>query len=316
MKTISTITAALMLAAATILPLAPPAFAQTKTNAQTQIALTKEDEQGIRKTINGFVAAWNTSDMKAMDKLFCEDAEFVNVVGMHWRGRAQIDAAHIVFDKLMFHGVQMKVDSIGVRPLSSDYAIAVVLETLDSYTTPSGQVVPKGQVRGSWVLARNGGDWKIAHCQNVNVDAEAAKHDPVNSRTGVSPQSRQNTLQRDLRQLQGDWMIDSETSDGQQQPDEIKRVTMTYTGHHWIQRKDGVITSEGSSEFRPDTNPKQIDISPLGGPAAGKVVPGIYRLSGDTYESCFVLPGKERPTEFSSKQGSGHFYVIFKRAHK
>ena len=182
MKTISTITAAFLLAAAAILALAPPAVAQTRTNAQSQTALTKEDDQGIRKTINGFVSAWNTSDMKAMDNLFCEDAEFVNVVGMYWRGRAQIDAAHIVFDKLMFHGVKMKVNSIGVRPLGPDYAIAVVLETLDSYTTPSGHVMPKGQVRGSWVLARNGGDWKIAHCQNVNVDAEAAKHDPVNSR--------------------------------------------------------------------------------------------------------------------------------------
>ncbi len=93
MKTISTITAALLLAATAILALAPPAFAQTTTNAQPQSPLTKEDEQGIRKTINGFVGAWNTSDMKAMDKLFCEDAEFVNVVGMHWSGRAQIDAA-------------------------------------------------------------------------------------------------------------------------------------------------------------------------------------------------------------------------------
>ena len=138
----------------------------------------------------------------------------------------------------------------------------------------------------------------------------------LTSCTGVSHQSGQSALQRELRQLQGDWTIDSETIDGQKQPDEIKKVTMTYTGHHWIQRKDGVVTGEGSSDFRPDINPKEIDISPLGGPAAGKVLPGIYRLSGDTYEGCFVLPGKERPTEFSSKQGSGHFYVIFRRAHK
>ena len=91
---------------------------------------------------------------------------------------------------------------------------------------------------------------------------------------------------------------------------------MTYTGHHWIQRKDGVSINHGSSEFRPDAKPKEIDISPLGGPSAGSIVPGIYRLSGDTYESCFALPGKERPTKFSSEPGSGHFYVIFKRAHK
>ena len=138
----------------------------------------------------------------------------------------------------------------------------------------------------------------------------------LTSCTDTSHQSQQIALERDLQRLQGDWTIDSETIDGQKEPTEVKKVTMTYTGHHWIQRKDGVIINEGNSEFRPATIPKEIDISPLGGPAAGKVLPGIYRLSGDTYESCFVLPGKERPTEFSSQQGRGHFHVIFKRAHK
>ena len=131
-----------------------------------------------------------------------------------------------------------------------------------------------------------------------------------------SHHDQKNGIQDDLRRLQGDWTIESETIDGQKQPDDIRRTTMTYTGHHWIQRKDGVTTSEGNSEFRSDTNPKEIDIAPLGGPSAGKVLPGIYRLDRDTYESCFVLPGEERPTEFSSEQGSGHFHVIFKRADK
>lgn len=138
----------------------------------------------------------------------------------------------------------------------------------------------------------------------------------LTSCTSVTHKSQQNALQRELRLLQGDWTIDSQTIDGQKQSDEVRKITMTYTGHHWIQRKDGVSINEGSSEFRPDTNPKEIDISPLGGPSAGNVVPGIYRLSGDTYESCFALPGRERPTEFSSEPGSGHFHVIFKRAHK
>lgn len=138
----------------------------------------------------------------------------------------------------------------------------------------------------------------------------------LTSCTSVSHQSQQNTLERELRRLQGDWTIDSKSIDGRKQSDEVRKTTMTYTGHHWIQRKDGVIINEGNSEFRPDTTPKEIDISPLGGPAAGKVLPGIYRLSGDKYESCFALPGKDRPTEFSSKPDSGHVHVIFKRAHK
>ena len=134
--------------------------------------------------------------------------------------------------------------------------------------------------------------------------------------TDVTQRGRENALEGDLQRLQGDWTISSEIIDGQKQPEEIRKTIMTYTGHHWVQRKDGAVVAEGSSEFRPDTKPKQIDISPIGGPSAGKVAPGIYRLNGDTYESCFVLPGKERPSEFSSKPGSGHFYVIFKRANK
>jgi uncharacterized protein (TIGR03067 family) len=133
---------------------------------------------------------------------------------------------------------------------------------------------------------------------------------------GVSPHNRQSALQRDVRKLQGDWTIVSETIDGKKQPDDIQRVTMTYNGHHWVQRKNGVIVNEGNSEFRSNTNPKEIDILPTRGPSAGKVVPGIYRLNGDVYEGCFVLPGKARPTEFSSKPGSGQFYVTFKRVHK
>lgn len=134
--------------------------------------------------------------------------------------------------------------------------------------------------------------------------------------TSCTRATRQTTLEHELRTLQGDWTIDSEIIDGQKQSDEIRKVTMTYTGHHWIQRKDGVIINEGDSEFHPDTTPKEMDIFPSQGPAAGKVVPGIYRLSEDRYESCFALPGKERPTDFSSKPGSGHFYVIFKRVQK
>src|SRR5436189_6057212 len=93
----------------------------------------------------------------------------------------------------------------------------------------------------------------------------------LTSCTLVSRHDPQNDAQDDLRRLQGDAMIVSETIDGRRQPDDIRRTTMTYTGHRWIQRKDGVITSQGSSAFRSDTNPKEIDISPSGGPAAGKI---------------------------------------------
>ena len=102
MKTLTTTIAAALLVTAAFLTLAPPSRAQTpKPNAPPQAAaasLSKEDDQGIRKTVMGNEEAWNTHDMKLLATLFREDAEFINVVGMHWRGRVAIVKAHRVLD--------------------------------------------------------------------------------------------------------------------------------------------------------------------------------------------------------------------------
>lgn len=185
MKTNITTIAAALLVTATFLPLAPPMVAQTPKPATppayAAASLPKEDEQGIRKTVMGVEESWNTHDMKAFARLLHEDAHWVNVVGMHWRGREAVVKAHAIFHEIMFQNCKLKTDSIEARPLGRDYAIAVVTTTQDAFTTPDGHVSPKGQTRLSLVLARSPDGWKIVHAENVRVDAEAAKNDPVNS---------------------------------------------------------------------------------------------------------------------------------------
>ena len=56
--------------------------------------LSKGDDQAVRKIVAGYEEAWNAHDMEALAKLFREDAEWVNKVGMHWRGRDEIMVAH------------------------------------------------------------------------------------------------------------------------------------------------------------------------------------------------------------------------------
>ena len=179
--TSTTVTASLLLIAAllTLLagvvaqppkPDAPPAGAK---------ALSKADDQAIRKTVAGFEEAWNAHDMKALAKLFREDAEWVNVVGMHWRGRDAIMIAHAAFHATMFKNTQLKMDAVETRSLGDGYAVAVATYTKDSFTTPNGQVMPKAQDRLTYVLVKGPEGWKVAHGHNVTVDAEATKHDPV-----------------------------------------------------------------------------------------------------------------------------------------
>jgi uncharacterized protein (TIGR02246 family) len=144
-------------------------------------AVSNDDEQAIRKIIAGIEQSWNSHDMKAYGKLFREDAHWINVVGMHWRGRDAVMAAHAAYHATIFKNHQLKTDDVEIRSIGDGYAIAVVTTTNDAFTTPDGATVPKRQNRQTYVLAKDAEGWKIVHGHNVAVDANAAEQDPVNS---------------------------------------------------------------------------------------------------------------------------------------
>ena len=51
----------------------------------------------VKAVLEGWEAAWNAADMNAMWQLATDDIHWVNVVGMHWRGKAEVQKAHQVF---------------------------------------------------------------------------------------------------------------------------------------------------------------------------------------------------------------------------
>ncbi len=80
-----------------------------------------------------------------------------------------------------YHNHHIKTDDIHPRPLCPGYAIAVVTPTNDAFTAPDGRVIDKRR-SADHTLSKEADGWKIVHWENVWVDAEAAKHDPVNSK--------------------------------------------------------------------------------------------------------------------------------------
>ncbi len=63
-----------------------------KGDAQSPIAA--KDAAEIRAALNGIQAAWNHHDMTAFVSYMTDDVEWVNIVGMCWRGKAQVFLAH------------------------------------------------------------------------------------------------------------------------------------------------------------------------------------------------------------------------------
>ncbi len=152
-----------------------------KATSALTATISTENELAIRKTVAGIEEAWNSHNMKAYGALLTEDVQWVNVVGMHWRGHEAVMAAHVAFHETIFKNHKIKTDHIEIRSLGTGIALAVVTTTNDAFTTPDGSVVPKRQNRQSYVMREGSGKWKITHCHNVPVDPIAAKFDPVNA---------------------------------------------------------------------------------------------------------------------------------------
>lgn len=53
-----------------------------------------QDQEAVRDVVAAFGDSWNRHDMEAFAQLFTEDADFVNVIGLWWKGRPEIKQAH------------------------------------------------------------------------------------------------------------------------------------------------------------------------------------------------------------------------------
>ena len=117
--------------------------------------------------------------------------------------------------------------------------------------------------------------------------------------------------------LEGKWVIESLTRDGKDQSPMYKGGTRENTGTRYKMIPPGgssVKTAEGGFTLDPKKTPATIDLVPGKGQYEGKTLPGIYKLEGDTLTIAFAEPGKDRPTAFESKPGSGIVLVVHKRA--
>jgi uncharacterized protein (TIGR02246 family) len=67
----------------------------------------------VRTVLDKWEAAWNAADMNAMWQLATDEVHWVNVVGQHWQGKAEVQKAHQMnFDRLRFKDRSCKLEAI------------------------------------------------------------------------------------------------------------------------------------------------------------------------------------------------------------
>jgi uncharacterized protein (TIGR02246 family) len=117
--------------------------------------------------------AWNAADGEAYASQFTEDADFVNILGHHGKGRAAIAAGHDQILRTVYAGSVIDVQVEQVRMLTEDVGVVHAAATL---VVPAGPMKGEMRSRPSAVLQRIEGEWRIAAFHNTLLQTPPAMH--------------------------------------------------------------------------------------------------------------------------------------------
>jgi uncharacterized protein (TIGR03067 family) len=119
---------------------------------------------------------------------------------------------------------------------------------------------------------------------------------------------KEDEVKKDRMQLEGTWAAVSAETEGVKGTEEfIKNFTLVF--------KEDMVTGRHKAKYEidPTKKPKTIDVTPSEGPEKDKTIEGIYELKENELKVCIAMPGKERPTAFESKPGSGTVLLVLKK---
>ena len=123
----------------------------------------------VKMVVSALADSWNRHDMAAFAAAFSEDADFVNVVGMHWQGRHEIEAKHTVTHRTIFRNSTLEILDQSVRFLSPSIALAHVWTQLKGAESLRPNVPETRPALMTCVLVLEAGRWLIAAAHNTDI---------------------------------------------------------------------------------------------------------------------------------------------------
>jgi uncharacterized protein (TIGR02246 family) len=136
-------------------------------------ASAKAAESAAAEIVAALESAWNRADGVEFARYFAEDADFVNIYGMHGKGREAIGAAHDMIFRTVYRGSRMSMTITQLRTLREGVALMHLHSRLE---VPEGPL--QGEMHGapSAVLTLKDGRWVIAAFHNTLVQTPPAMH--------------------------------------------------------------------------------------------------------------------------------------------
>ena len=138
--------------------------------AGTPATAQRSDEQAVQRLASQFERAWNAHDMTLLGDIVTDDVDFVNVIGLQWKGRQQVVNAHAALHRDRFKTSVWANERVTVQFLRPDVALArVEWNTRGDLQGAADNLQPGPPRRGIflWVVVNEAGSWRIRAVQNT-----------------------------------------------------------------------------------------------------------------------------------------------------
>jgi uncharacterized protein (TIGR03067 family) len=116
-----------------------------------------------------------------------------------------------------------------------------------------------------------------------------------------------------MSELDGVWACESATVDGRKLDDATaKSLKLTLDGKQYKTERGDQVLFDSAYSVDNSVVPSRIDMIGIG-ELAGKIGKGIFQVEGDLLTMCYTMPENDRPTAFSSEEGSAAYLMVWRR---
>lgn len=133
-------------------------------------AFEEVDRSDIIGIVQSYTESWNQQGGRGFGKGFSEDADFVNIYGMHFSGKQEIEERHIAILSKFLKDSQLSIQDIRLREVQPGLIVALVRWKLDGYRAPGEDISIPGEVREgifTQVFVKGEHNWEITASQNT-----------------------------------------------------------------------------------------------------------------------------------------------------
>jgi uncharacterized protein (TIGR02246 family) len=143
-------------------------------NSSIGSPVSATDEAAIRAILERQTDAWNKHDLDAFVADTVPDADWINVVGRHWKGRETVRDEHAKLHTGMFANSRMLTAEVTMmREIAPNVIVETHVNRIEGVgALPSGAPYPDSGNLITLVFVKTQAGWRIAHAHNTTIAAQ------------------------------------------------------------------------------------------------------------------------------------------------